>query len=90
VTIYGLTLLLTTGLLSLLWRYALRAHLVRPDLDDSELTTLRERLTPSLAGYVFLLALGMVAPVLAVIGYMLLAPFILLPLRRPRRRIRAL
>jgi uncharacterized membrane protein len=88
VTIYGLTLLLATGLLSLLWRYALRAHLVRPDTDDKELTILTERLTPGLAGYVLLLVLGLVMPVLAVIGYLLLALFILLPLplRRPKRR----
>jgi len=88
VTIYGITLLLTTGLLSLLWWYALRAHLVRPDAKDKELTILTQRLTPGLAGYVLLLVLGLVMPVLAVIGYLLVALFILLPLplRRPKRR----
>ncbi|MGZ3581842.1 MAG: TMEM175 family protein [Ktedonobacterales bacterium] len=86
VTIYGITLLLTTGLLALLWWYALRAHLVRPDTDDKELRILTQRLTPGLAGYVLLLVLGLVMPVLAVIGYLLVALFILLPLRLPKRR----
>jgi uncharacterized membrane protein len=35
VTIYGLTLLLAAALLSRMWRYALREHLVRPDAADT-------------------------------------------------------
>jgi uncharacterized membrane protein len=36
-TVYGITLFLAAALLSLLWRYAVRAELVRPDADDAEL-----------------------------------------------------
>ena len=88
-TIYGLTLLCAAGLLSVLWRYALHEHLVVPDADDTELSILTQRLTPGLAGYVVLLALGLVVPVVAVIGYFVLALFYILPLplqRRPRQR----
>jgi uncharacterized membrane protein len=85
-TIYGLTLLCTVGLLSLLWRYALHAHLVRPDADDTELTILTERLTPGLAGYGVLLILGLVAPVIAVIGYFLLAIYYIIPFSGLTRR----
>jgi uncharacterized membrane protein len=84
-TIYGLTLLCTAGLLSVLWRYALHEHLVVPDADDTELSILTQRLTPGLAGYVLLLVLGLVVPVVAVIGYFLLALFYILPFRLQRR-----
>jgi uncharacterized membrane protein len=40
VTIYGLTLLLASTLLLTLWRYALRARLVRPDTADEEVQLL--------------------------------------------------
>jgi TMEM175 potassium channel family protein len=36
VTFYGLTLLIAGVLLSVLWRYALHARLVRPDAGDEE------------------------------------------------------
>jgi hypothetical protein len=85
VTIYGLTLLCAAGLLSVLWRYSLHAHLVRPDANDAELSILTERLTPGLAGYVVLLVLGLIVPVVAVVGYFLLALFYILPFRLPRR-----
>jgi uncharacterized membrane protein len=85
VTIYGLTLLCTSGLLAVLWRYALHAHLVRPDADDTELSLLTERLTPGLAGYAVLLVLGLIFPVVAVIGYFLLALFYIIPTRLPLR-----
>jgi uncharacterized membrane protein len=91
VTIYGLTLLCTSGLLSVLWRYALHQHLVRPDADDTELSLLTQRLTPGLAGYAILLLVGLIFPVGAVIGYLLLALFYIVPApfqRRPQRHTR--
>jgi uncharacterized membrane protein len=48
VTIYGLTLLAALLQLSLLWRYAVREHLVRVDVAEDELTILTRRLTPGL------------------------------------------
>jgi len=85
VTIYGLTLLAAVTLLSLLWRYAVRARLVRSDAGDEELVALTGRLTPGLAGYVLLLGLGLFKPVIAVIGYLLIALFVIIPLERARR-----
>ena len=90
VTFYGLTLLVAGALLSLIWRYALHAHLVRPDAGDEEITLLTHRLTPGLAGYAVLIVVGLFAPVAAVIGYFVIALFFLLPLHiRPRRRRRS-
>ena len=64
-TIYGLNLFLTSALVSLLWRYAVRERLIRRDASDSDLKMLTKRLTPSLAGYVTMIRLGLFLPVLA-------------------------
>jgi uncharacterized membrane protein len=85
VTFYGLTLLIAGSLLSVLWRYALHARLLRPDADDDEITLLTNRLTPGLAGYAVLLVVGLFAPVVAVMGYLAIAVFFLLPLHIHRR-----
>jgi uncharacterized membrane protein len=85
VTFYGLTLLVAGALLSLVWRYALRARLVRPDAGDEEITLLTHRLSPGLVGYALLIVVGLFAPVAAVIGYLVIALFFLLPVRIRRR-----
>ena len=92
VTFYGISLLLATTLLMVLWRYAVRAHLVRPDAADEEIQLLTERLTPGLAGYLVLIISGLFLPILAVIGYLAIALYYIVPSRRlsagflPRRR----
>ena len=85
VTFYGLTLLLASVLLSVFWRYALHARLVRPDAGDEEITLLTQRLTPGLAVYVILIGVGLFAPLAAVIGYLVIALFFLIPVRTRRR-----
>jgi uncharacterized membrane protein len=85
VTFYGLTLLIAAALLSLLWRYALHARLVRVDATDTEITLLTSRLTPGLGGYAVLIVVGLFAPVVAVIGYLTIAVFFLIPLRTRKR-----
>jgi hypothetical protein len=86
VTFYGLTLLVAAALLSLLWRYARHANLVRPDAGDQEITLLTSRLSPGLGGYGLLIVLGLFRPVAAVIGYFVIALFFLLPVPLHRRR----
>ncbi|NNC12492.1 DUF1211 domain-containing protein [Planctomonas sp. JC2975] len=88
---YGIMLLLCSVLLSVLWRYAVRAKLVAPDLADDEISLLTTRLTPGLGGYVVLIVLGLFFPKISVFGYLLVAVFLLLPLRprMPRRGGRA-
>lgn len=85
VTFYGLTLLIASALLSLLWRYALHARLVRADAGDEEITLLTQRLTQGLAGYVILIVVGLFYPVVAVFGYLVIASFFLIPVRIRRR-----
>jgi uncharacterized membrane protein len=92
VTFYGISLLLASTLLMVLWRYAVRAHLVRPDAADEEIQLLTERLTPGLAGYLVLIISGLFLPILAVIGYLAIALYYIIPSQRlsagflPRRR----
>lgn len=81
VAIYGINLLLASLMLSVLWRYSLRAGLVRADAEDDETTLLTQRLTPGLAAYVGLIVLGHFRPVAAVIGYLVIALFFLIPVR---------
>ena len=93
-TFYGVTLLLASTLLLLLWRYAVRKQLVRPDTDDEEIQLLTQRLTPGLGAYVILIPAGLFIPIIAVIGYFVIALFYIIPFRRehltlrPRRRPR--
>jgi uncharacterized membrane protein len=82
-TFYGLVLLAAAGLLSVLWRYARHARLVRPDAKDEEITLLTQRLTPGLAGYGLVIVIGLFFPVAAVVGYLIIAVFFLIPVRVP-------
>jgi uncharacterized membrane protein len=85
-TIYGLTLLAAGTVLSVLWRHAVRAHLVHEETADSDLEVLTRKLTPGLAGYLGMIVLGWFVPLLAVFGYLLIAVFYLVPFRLPRGR----
>ena len=85
-TIYGLTPLVAGLLLSVVWRYALREQLVRPDADDDEIRVLTKRTTPSLAAYVVLILLGLLLPPVAVAGYFAIAVYLLIPYSGMRRR----
>ena len=87
VTIYGLNLLMASVLMWVLWRYAVRKRLVRPDADDAEVHVLTKRLTPGLTAYVILIGLGLFFPVVAVLGYLAIAVYFIVPYRQlPHRR----
>ncbi len=86
--VYGITLLVAASVLSTLWRYAVAQKLVSSETDAAELALLTRRLTPGLGGYLAMIVLGLFFPVLAVLGYLLVAIFYLLPVRAVRRRTR--
>ena len=81
-TFYGIVLVLATTMLLVLWRYAVRAHLVRPDTADEEIELLTERLTPGLGAYLVLIVSGLFLPVIAVIGFLGIALYYIIPFRR--------
>ena len=80
VTIYGLNLLLASLVLSSMWQWARHAGLVSSVSRDEEVRYLSHRLAPGLGGYVAILALGIFQPTLAVLGYLLIALFFMIPL----------
>lgn len=83
-TIFGINLLCISVVTWMIWRHARGEGLVRPDLSDEEVEVLTQRLTPSLLGYVLLIFVALVQPLIAVAGYLVVAIVLLLPLRRPR------
>ena len=85
-TVFGVNLFLAVILVSVVWRYAVREQLVRPDLADEDVRTLTKRLTPTLGIYVAMIVAGLFVPVVAVFGYLALALFILIPFSAVRRR----
>jgi uncharacterized membrane protein len=85
-TIYGLNLLLTAVLLSVIWRYAVSEGLIRSDIADESVKVITRRLTPGLVGYVAMIMLGIFLPVVAVVGYFIIAVYNLIPIRDLRRR----
>jgi len=81
VTIYGLSLLLASMLLLALWRYALRNRLVRADTADERIQFLTKRLTAGVAGYPVVIIARLFMPVIAVIGYLVIALYSIIPFR---------
>jgi uncharacterized membrane protein len=88
VTIYGIAFLLTSTMLLVLWRYAVHARLVRPDASDEEVQFLTQRLTPGLGGYLVLIVAGLFVPLIAVIGYLAIALYYIIPFRQERLKLR--
>ena len=78
-TILGINLLLLAVLVNTMWRHAVHRGLVRPDADDEEVQLLAQRLTPGLAAYVALILVCLIAPIVAVVGYLVIALALLLP-----------
>jgi len=85
-TIYGVNLLFASGLVGFLWRYAKRERLVRADASDEDLATLSKQLVPSFGGYVIMILVGLFVPVVAVLGYLAIAVYIIVPFHAIRRR----
>ena len=88
VTVYGLNLLAISGFTSLLWHYAVAEHLVRQDKSDADLRALTSKLDPSLIFYVVVLGIGLVEPKVAVVLYLLIALFVIIPFRTVVRVVR--
>jgi uncharacterized membrane protein len=79
VTIYGAAFLTALLLVIALWRYAMRAGLVRADVDDADARMLSRRTYPAAITYAVLIIVGLFAPLVAVFGYLAVALFLILP-----------
>jgi uncharacterized membrane protein len=89
VVFYGTVLMLISLMVGALWRYALAEGLLDPGLDEAEAKELTALLTPSLGFYAAAIAVGLVAPKLAVVLMLLIALALAIPARALHRLRRA-
>ena len=57
---------------------------MRPDAADEEVQLLTQRLTSGLGGYLILIVVGLFVPVVAVIGYLAIALYYVIPFTQAR------
>ena len=93
VTVYGLNLLAISAFIAIVWHYALRQRLVTKDNSEDDVRALTAKLNPSLVSYAVVIGLGLWQPKIAVILYLVIALFMIIPfrsvLREARRRRRS-
>jgi uncharacterized membrane protein len=87
-TVYGLNLLALAALTSLLWRYAVSQGLVSQERPDDELRMITSKVEPGLLFYLAAIVIGLIAPRVAVVLYLLIAIFLLVPFRAIRQWLR--
>jgi len=74
VIFYGATLLVISSLLSALSAsVTLDRHLLKPEVDDDEITAITRAATPNIGFYVAVIVLAALAPVVAVFGFLVVA-----------------
>ena len=88
VTVYGLNLLAINGFTSILWHYAVKEHLVRQDNSEADVRALTSKLDPSLVSSAVVIGIGLVVPKVAVVLYLAIALFVIIPFRAVLRLIR--
>ena len=88
VTVYGLNLLAINGFISVLWHYAVAEHLVRRDNSEADVRSLTSKLDPSLVSYAVVIGIGLLQPNVAVVLYLAIALFVIIPFRAVIRLIR--
>ena len=88
VTIYGLNLLAISGFTSLIWHYAVSERLVRRDNKEEDVRAISAKLDPSLASYAVGIGIGLLWPQVAVVLYLVIALFVIIPFRAVFRRLR--
>jgi uncharacterized membrane protein len=88
VTVFGLNLFLIGAFTSLTWHYPVAEHLVREGGTEEDRRALTAKLDPSLASYAVPIGLGLWRPNAAVILYLVIALFVIIPFRTVIWRIR--
>jgi uncharacterized membrane protein len=88
VTVYGLNLLAISGFTSIVWHWALWQRLVSKDNSEEDVRALTSKLDPSLASYVVAIGIGLWRPNVAVVLYLVIALFMIIPFRAVVREAR--
>jgi uncharacterized membrane protein len=79
--VYGITLLAIRLSFFALSAYAQRTHLRRPGADDADMEEARKKFRYAVIGYVITILLSLVAPTAAVVIYLAIAVFLVVPFR---------
>jgi uncharacterized membrane protein len=88
VTVYGLNLLAISGFIAIVWHYALWQRLVTKDNSEDDVRALTSKLDPSLVSYAAVIGLGLWEPKVAVVLYLIIALFMIIPFRSVLREAR--
>ncbi len=88
VTVYGLNLLAINGFTSIVWHYALWQRLVTKDNSEEDVRALSSKLDPSLVSYAVAIGIGLWRPNVAVVLYLAIALFVIIPFRTVVREVR--
>ena len=88
VTVYGLNLLAISGFIAIVWHYALWQRLVTRDNSEDDVRALTTKLDPSLVSYAVVIGLGLWQPKIAVVLYLAIALFMIIPFRSVLREVR--
>lgn len=74
VFLYGVVLLAISVTASLLWRHiAANRDLLEPDVTDEEVESITKVVTPNIGFYLLIILLGLVAPQVAAVGFLVIA-----------------
>ena len=79
--VYGLTLLMIRIAFAVLAAYARREHLRLPGADDADLQDARRKFAIVVVVYSIAIVLALIAPIVAIVLYLLIAVFLFVPLR---------
>ena len=88
VTVYGLNLLAISAFIAIIWHYALWQRLVTKDNTEDDVRALTKKLDPSLASYAVVIGIGLWRPGVAVVLYLAIALFMIIPFRTVLRELR--
>lgn len=88
VTVYGLNLLAISAFIAIVWHYALWQRLVTKDNSEDDVRALTAKLDPSLVSYAIVIGLGLWQPKIAVVLYLVIALFMIIPFRSVLRQAR--
>ena len=88
VTIYGLNLLAISGFIAIIWHYALWQGLITKDNSEADVRALTTKLDPSLVSYAVVIGIGLWRPGIAVVLYLVIALFMIIPFRTVLRELR--
>jgi uncharacterized membrane protein len=88
VTVYGLNLLAISGSTSIIWHYALWQRLVSRDNSEEDVRALTSKLDPGLVSYAVAIGIGLWRPNIAVVLYLVIALFMIIPFRTVVREAR--